>query len=250
MRLRSKILSGFVTLAIMLFIAAGWSIMELTSMGDIAENILEKKYRTISSAEIMRDALIKTDKAMLLMILRGEENFSQAMQSAEQTFKIEINNIRKNSVTDEEKNMISGIETNFEKFKEAYYLIDQSSFNKNTGTDWQKTQEFYIETVAMIDKTIRHHDQLLYETASEIKARSTRAIMPGIVAIAAAIIFTILFNYFIDYYMIKPIIGITNKIGETIRGRKQFDFPVETDDEIARLAEEVSLLASYVDYKE
>jgi len=80
----------------------------------------------------------------------------------------------------------------------------------------------------------------MYDTSTFLKNRSARAAMPGIVSIIAAIVFTLLFNYFIHYYVASPIVKITRGVEDFNESGKEFKVDVETNDEIKRLANSIS----------
>ena len=69
MGIRFKILLGFLTLAVMLFIAGVWSIYELNSIGSSVPKLLDENYRSIHAAKKMIEALEREDSAVLLLLL-------------------------------------------------------------------------------------------------------------------------------------------------------------------------------------
>ena len=68
MRLRLKILSGFLILAFMLSIAGIWSIYELQSIGTSVQQLLEDNYKSIDASKIMLEALEREDSGILLLL--------------------------------------------------------------------------------------------------------------------------------------------------------------------------------------
>ena len=59
-------------------------------------------------------------------------------------------------------------------------------------------------------------------------------------------LFSLLFNYFVNYYMVGPIIKITRAIDDFVKSGKPFDVKVETNDEIEGLVSAVYSLTSQV----
>jgi signal transduction histidine kinase len=83
---------------------------------------------------------------------------------------------------------------------------------------------------------------MMYQTAIELENQSNRAIMPGIVAILAALIFTFIFTYLINYYIVSPILRITDRINQFKERRLPYDVKIETNDEILHLSEAIEHL--------
>jgi HAMP domain-containing protein len=86
----------------------------------------------------------------------------------------------------------------------------------------------------------------MYDTASGLKDRAHRAVMPGIVAILSALIFTVIFNYMIHYYVVSPIIKLSERIDQFLNKRTPFEINVESRDELWRLANSIRVLTSKV----
>lgn len=86
------------------------------------------------------------------------------------------------------------------------------------------------------------NDQTMYQTASNLESRAYRAMMPGVIAIASAFIFAMLFSYLVNLFFVSPIIRLTHGIQDYLDSKKPFDVTIETNDEIADLAASVKLL--------
>ena len=69
--------------------------------------------------------------------------------------------------------------------------------------------------------------------------------MPGVVAIISALIFTAVFNFFINLYFISPIKKLTLGIRDYTRTGKRSGFRVNSTDEIGELAKAIEELTVY-----
>jgi signal transduction histidine kinase len=79
----------------------------------------------------------------------------------------------------------------------------------------------------------------MYQTASDLKDRAHRGIMPGIVAVLAGLVFTVVFNYLINYYLVSPILRMTREIQRFLTTHEAVTIKVETRDELFDLASAV-----------
>ena len=61
MGLRTKILSGFLILTMMLVVAGIWSIYELTRVGTSVQRLLDDNYKSINAGKMMIEALERED---------------------------------------------------------------------------------------------------------------------------------------------------------------------------------------------
>ncbi len=86
MRLRAKILTGFLILAAMLLVAGAWSIYELRNISTSVQKLLDENYRSIDAAKSMLEALEREDSAILLLLLGKREEGREILQSADGSF--------------------------------------------------------------------------------------------------------------------------------------------------------------------
>ena len=74
--------------------------------------------------------------------------------------------------------------------------------------------------------------------------------MPGIVAIVASLVFTLIFIYFVNYFMVGPIIKITDRVKMFISNNMPFKVDIETKDEIYDLESSIRKMSEYITSKE
>jgi HAMP domain-containing protein len=241
MKLRYKIVSGFLILALMLSIAGIWSIYELKSIGSSVQDLLEENYKSINAAKTMIEALEREDSGVLLLILGKWEEGRHIISSADSLFKI-AHSIAANNITiPNEKNFIDVIRIRYNEYKGLWErpIVDTE---KEGNLNW------YFEDVHNDLMTL--NDSTMFKTSSDLKNKANRAIMPGIVAILSALVFTLLFNFFVNYYFISPVVKITNGIRKFLAKRVPFRVEVETKDEIYDLAASIDQLCAQLHHQE
>ncbi len=94
------------------------------------------------------------------------------------------------------------------------------------------------------------NEETLYRTASDLKSRANKAVMPGIVAVISALVFSLIFNYFVNHYMVDPINRMAHGIEDFMEREKTFDVTIETRDEISHLSSAIRSLCSRVSLAE
>jgi len=247
MGLRIKILSGFVILALMLLIAGIWSIYEFNSIGTSVQKILDENYESIQAAKTMKEALEREDSGILFLLLGNWEKGRATLHAADSLFNEKLKFAFDNITIENEHERLDVIKIKYELYKKAWErpIVDT---DKEGNLDWyfQTVHQQFLSVKASVDELINLNDQVMYQTASDLKTRSNRAIMPGIIAIISALLFTVIFNYMVNYYMISPIIKITRGINRFKEMRVPFHVNVETRDEIYHLADAIDQLCSSV----
>ena len=243
MRLRIKILSGFLTLAMMLFVAGVWSIYELTTVGTSVQRLLDENYKSINAGKMMIEAFERQDSAILLLLSgnwkQGRSTIATADRLFQQEFKIAQNNV----TIPGEPAYVDAIESRYKAYKDLWIkpIVDTS---KEGNLDWyfENVHQAFLNAKLSVENLMALNDQTMYRTASDLKNKAHRAVMPGIVAILAALIFTLIFNLFINYYVVSPIIKITKAIQRFMETGEPLDIQVETNDELLHLASSIQRL--------
>ncbi len=247
MKLRYKILSGFAILAVMLFVAGIWSIFQVKYFGESLEEIIGSRYEKIGFAKSINELLERNDRQALLKFLENSDSFD--FKNFGNDFLGVLNEIEKFKLTAEEKKLLEQIATDYKTYIRSWEFDSDSPHTTAEKLTWYKhnVKPSFDRVQGEINKLIEINQAKLISTAQEIKDRTRRAIIPGIVAIIAAIVFTLLFNYFVNQYMVKPIITLKKQVDDFISKGVPLTFRPITDDEIARLTESIYLLTSHVD---
>ncbi|MBU2491001.1 MAG: MCP four helix bundle domain-containing protein [Bacteroidetes bacterium] len=252
MGLKFKILSGFGILAFMLLIAGVWSIIELRSIGKTVTDILDENYKSIYAAKSMKEALEREDSAILLLLLGKKVDAVNILNSADSLFNSAFNTAKANITLEGETQAVDSISILYSKFSSGWNsLLNDYDINvSDIDLYMNDLHKLFLSVRKAADRLIDMNDKEMYRLGKETENRSRRAIMPGIIAIISAIIFTLLFNYFVNKYMINPIIEITERINKFTTKRINFDYHADTKDEISKLADSVTILAAHVNTDE
>ncbi len=251
MSLRFKILSGFLILALMLAIAGVWSIYELNSIGTSVQELLDDNYRSIKAAEMMTEALERQDSGILLLLSGKWEEGRNIINSADDLFEKGYQ-IAENNLT------IRGERDFVERIRQQYIIYRNMWKKPIVGTDKEGNLDWYFRNLhaeflnvkSAVNELKELNEETLYRTASGLKNRANRAVMPGIVAVISALVFSLIFSYFVNQYMVNPINKMAHGIEDFLERDKTFDVTVETKDEISHLSSAIRSLCSKVSLAE
>lgn len=237
MGIRAKILSGFLILAVMLFLAGAWSVYELSTVGTSVQRLLDDNYKSIDAARLMTEALEREDSAVLLLLSgnwkKGHEIINSADRSFQEGFKIAQNNL----TIPGEKNSVDAIEKAYRTYKDLWVRPIVGTVREgNLNWYFQEVHPSFLDVKASVQKLMALNGRVMYQTASGLKNRAHRAVMPGVVAIISALVFTLVFNYLVNYYLVNPIIKITKGIQGFLATGEPPKVKIETEDELNDLA--------------
>ncbi len=244
MKIRMKILSGFLILVIMLAVAGIFTIFELTSISHSTRNLLDDNYKSIDAAKKMLEAL-ERENSGLLHIISGESLKGQEMiQTADMTFQSALATAENNLTIPNEQHVVETIGREYTAYKFLWSNLTEDNLNLTWYFD--KCHSAYQAAKKPINELIALNDATMYITASDLESRMKRIIMPGIVAVISALVFALVFNFFINHYFVNPLLSITTAVQKSLKNGNPAVLNIETNDELKDLAAAVTDLSRLV----
>ena len=240
MGIRLKIFFGFGILAAMLLLAGFVSIHELTSIGKSVTKMLDDNYQSIQASNTMLEALEREDSGILLLLMGNWDEGRKHLFQSDSMFYAALTTAKNNITIDGEETYVKRIESEYNSYKTIWEkpIVGTS---KEGNFEWYYSESHlqFITVKSSIKALMSLNQRTMYTTSKLLKDRSKRSVMPGIVAIVTAVLFTLLFNFFIHHYVAKPIVQITKGIEDFNEYGKEFNVEIETNDELKRLAEAI-----------
>jgi hypothetical protein len=235
----------------MLLIAGIWSIYEFNSIGVSIPRMLDENYQSIHAAKKMVESLEREDSAILLLILGKWEEGRSILNSADSTFNYYYRMAYANITIPGEQTHLESIQSKYHKYKSLWERPIVGT-QKEGNIEWyfQNNHNSFLSVRLSLEDLIDLNDRAMYQMASTLENRSNRAIMPGIVAVISAFVFTLIFNFLVNYYVVSPLIKITERIKKFKENRTPFAVNIETKDELLYLANEIGDLCALVDSKD
>ncbi|KAB2871556.1 MAG: hypothetical protein F9K37_02940 [Bacteroidales bacterium] len=241
MGIRLKIITGFIILASLLVISGLISIYELTKLGNSVNTLINDNYRSIDYSKQMSLSLEQQKKAIIMAINGENEKAISLFNTSKQDFETNLRNAANNLTIPGEVNYVDSIALFFANYTPiAESFIKDPKHNINVYLNDIQPQVWAIQN--KVNELLTVNQQSLLQTATLLEKSPYRTILPGLIVVITSIIFSVIFNYMISYYMIKPVIRITKSINDFVKYKKPFEVTVETKDELNDLKESVKNL--------
>ena len=244
-KLKFKILAGFGLLIAMLTVAGAISIYEFYRLSKSLDAVIEDNYKTIVASKSMLEALEREDSGILMLMLGQWDEGRKIIGSADSAFTAAFS-IAKNNITElNEDEYIEGIGKSYSEFKASWEKPIVGT-NKEGNVQWYRDvihQEF-LDTKAAVNALMELNQSNMYSEATTIKDKSKRAMMPGIISLLSALIFSLLFNFFITKYLVSPLNELSKALREYNFQSTSLKVNIGSNDEIKNLEREINVLLS------
>lgn len=249
--IKRKVGAGFFVIAIILFFSSIVSLYEFTRMNRV---ITRQISENVNSVNIGRDLIMLTEDYNLAVLnaiseyegggdaLSAEEfhparnaqfieEFSQTMEQMRKSFT--------SRTTFSEKNYADSVLLAYTAYMqvlgEGREIIKEESAARQ---EWyfERLQPFYVKLRGYIQNLTNASQQALIENSKKVDATFYRSITPAIASVVVGLLLVILFNYFINFYLINPLIRITKGIQGYRSYRKNYTVDVDGNgDELDQL---------------
>ncbi|RCW38362.1 MCP four helix bundle domain-containing protein [Marinilabilia salmonicolor] len=234
--LKLKIFASFMLLIAMLAIAGAISILEFRWLSNSVHGLIEDNYKSIEASKKMAEALEREDSGILLLMLGEWEEGRDIIESADRSFQAAFKVAKNNLTEDEEEKYIKDIEEAYRIYKSSWQrpIVDT---DKQGDIAWYKDDihKKFADTKSAVNELMSLNQSSMYNEVSELKEKSKRAIMPGIVSIIAALVFSIILNFFITKYFVNPISELAHAVNSYRDGDKSLRVDISSNDEIKKL---------------
>lgn len=229
----------------MLLIAGTWSLYELRNVGASVQKLLNENYKSVDAAKSMLEALEREDSAVLLLLLGKKDEGRTILQSADASFMEAYATASHNITIQGENDYVAAVKKAYDEYRALWSKpIAETAHEGNLNWYLQEVHLSFFAAKQSVQNLMSLNDRAMYQMASDLEGRAHRATMPGIIAIASAFIFSIIFSYFINLYVVNPVINLTRGIQQYLDSGKPLDVKVESNDELAKLVSSVGDLIS------
>ncbi len=255
--IKSKVGAGFTVLAFILFFSSIVSLFEYTRMNRVLTQQIEEN---VNSVNIARELIILTeDYNMGVLDAMSEPDFDGGFVTGGpanasnadfiKEFGQTMEDMRRSftqMTTFKEKNYADSVLLAYTAYMQVLREsrdLDAQNADFQVRQDWyfDRLQPFYMKLRNYIRSLTNASQQALLENSQRVDETFYRSITPAIASVVVGLLVVILFNYFINFYLINPLI----KINKGIQGYRNFrkDYSVSVDnngDELDQLNSSVS----------
>jgi NtrC-family two-component system sensor histidine kinase KinB len=248
MTLKKKILIGYGVVFVLMGLVVVWAVTNLVSLGKASDAILRENYRSILAAENMVDALERQDSGVLLIFLGDSENGIHQYRENEAMFLQWLARAKDNITIQGEGELVQSIEAHYAKYRQEF-----SSLTDLRDTTKQPLQlSYYHKTIFPLFAGVREscirlrnlNEETMYNASVRADTVADRAIWSTLFVAASALMVALIFSLLLAERIVRPLRRFMDASRKISAGDYAVQVPVETDDELGRLAGEFNRMAA------
>ncbi|MDF1551280.1 MAG: hypothetical protein P1P88_25895 [Bacteroidales bacterium] len=201
-KLKPQIFIATIFLVVVFTISGLISIIEYRYFSRSIHSLIEDNYKSIQASKSMLEALEREDSGVLLLLLGDMGESHKILNNADSAF-LKAYLIAENNLTEtNEEKYVKNIKESYAVFK-TKWKQQTIGYNRKGDVMWYKNDihQSFADTKKAVNSLMDLNQESLYNRASVLKEKSSRAFMPGVVSIIAALVFSVLFNYIIARYL-------------------------------------------------
>ena len=238
-----KLFYSLGSLAAILLLSGVISILEYRRMSDYVSELIAANIKSINLAQKLSDITQEYNHQMLAVVVQND--ISRMPEFDFEDFKNQADSLKNSFKSQAALPMVDSLEVSFDAFMKTSLMFDSIFLADNVDTgEWffgtlQPRYQEFREDMNVLNEAI--YNDLLSNSA-DFDAGFYRSIMPGVVTVVMGIILVFLFNYFINFYFVNPLLRISEGISDYIQRKRSYNVVVDNDDELKVLNENVKEL--------
>lgn len=249
MTIKKKILIGYGVVFALMGLVIAWAVTNLVSLGKATDAILSENYRSILAAENMVDALERQDSGVLLIYLGDVKKGTAQFRENEAVFLEWLARAKDNTTINGEEELVRTIETDYAVYRRQFSLLNDF---QNSSTGQVSASSSYQESVYPLFTRVRDaciglrhlNEETMYTASLKAGYVAKRAIWSTSLVAASALIVAMLFSLLLAERIVGPIRRFMEASRKISSGDYTVQVPVETVDELGRLASEFNEMAT------
>lgn len=208
--IRKKVYLAAVVISVILTLSAGVAYLEFSRMSRYVSTFIAKNVECINSS----NELIELCEGINQDILKNDDSILRRVGDSEEMdvqFQSYVDLISSNITVDSENHYVDSV-----RYAYAAYMQVVNGVEDMTFEDYSEKVSWYKERVETVYLKLKDYLQtlsslsqdILSSNYDELSDRYYRSIMPAVLSIGASIVMVILFVYFLNIFVLTPILRI------------------------------------------
>ncbi len=239
----AKVTRGFVFIALILFFSGALSVFELVRMNDFVSRRINDNVRCVELSSALY--AVQSEYNSRILTSMADDSLSAPDITYDDTFTEYLDEIFNSLLDKSQKNAADSV-----LYAYAAYMQVSREASKVWPEGTSARREWYFSRLKPVFERQNHYIEALSQATRKALEDNSgsmddalyRSLMPSVISLLAAIILIFLFDLYLKYYFINPVLRINRGIRDFKQVHKPYSVKVVNDDEIAQLSSQVEEL--------
>ena len=223
--IRSKIFTASLVIALMLVLSGAMAFFEFGRMSRYISDFISN---SILSVDLTRNLLNTSERyhSDLFRQIGGDGLLAQPETIPAEEFEAGMERLYKVLASDSERQMADSVRYAYSAYMQVAREIESVWLRpQEERTDWyfNRLQTVYTKLRGYLQRLSDTSQSAITDSYNSLQDSYYRSIMPGVIASAASIILIILFVYFLNHYVVHPMLRMSRGLSDYRRTGKGYD---------------------------
>ncbi|MBO4570555.1 MAG: hypothetical protein J5699_01355 [Bacteroidales bacterium] len=233
--IKRKVMLGCLVLGLILLFSGIISVYEMRSMNKYVSDVIADNIRSIDASK----ELLNVAEEHNLSLMSGiTEDYSAIDSVNVGEFREIFGNLRDSFRTTAEKKAADSVMFAYAAYMQVVSEAEEVwQFDEYFRREWffDRLQPVYLKFRGYLNTLTNESEKNLISNSQTLQDSYHRSSMPSLISLALSLVLVVLFNYYLNYYIINPLLKVNRGIKDYRQFGRKYDEKVESSDEIADL---------------
>lgn len=212
--IKKKVSLGFVVIGLILFLSGVIALFEFGRMSRYVSSLIANNITTVNTARVLLNMGTEYNTRVFEAI--GDNDPARLPKRGDaDVFLQQLDRIYEHSTVPQERVMADSV-----RYAYAAYMQVANELETLWTYGYVGMRDWYFNRFQVVYDQLEHYLQELTKISQDALAQNYynlqdsfyRSIMPGVVSVGAGIILVLLFNYFLNVYLLSPIVRMSREL--------------------------------------
>lgn len=237
--IKTKVWLGCFVLGLILFFSGIISVYEMRSMNKFVSDVIADN---VSSIDAAKELLAVAEEHNLSLMAGIEKDFSAVDSVNVEEFGTMFDEMRGTFHTSAEQRAADSVMFAYAAYMQVVSEAgDVWQFDEYVRREWffDRLQPVYLKFRGYLRTLTNETERNLIENSQSLQENYHRSAMPSFISMVLTLVLVVLFNYYLNYYVVNPLLKVNKGINEYRTFGRKYDGKLDSHDEIAELSSNV-----------
>lgn len=242
--IKAKVWYGCIVMGAVLICSGFISMFEYSKMNDYVSDVISDNISSINAARELLSVAEQYNVTLMndLVIKNSADSIGKYPVVDNEKLTSAFDGLRKRFATPEERAAADSVLYAYAAYMQVVLETEeiwQRDYKVRQQWFFNRLQPVYLEFRGYMMNLTQACQDILVTNSATLQESFYRSLMPGLISVIFGFIMVLLLNYYLNYFVINPVLKITNGIKGFRQFGKPFDVKVDSDDEISELCSSV-----------